>query len=94
MTKYEQHQAICKELNNIYISKNKDYGNGFSDMYKRIGPITALTRIGDKYNRYENLTVRAKERLVKNESVEDTLLDMANYCIMTIIEMRESNEDL
>ena len=48
---------------------------------KKYGPIAGLVRISDKFNRLENLLM-GNDAKVKDERVEDTLLDLANYCIM------------
>ena len=37
----------------------------------------------DKMNRLESLV--NKKAMVKNESIKDTLLDLANYAIMTVM---------
>lgn len=86
----EQHKALCRYLTDTYEKKNADYGNSFGDMFAELGIITAITRIGDKYNRIKTL---AKNQMihVKGETVTDTLLDMANYCIMTVIEIAKQN---
>lgn len=89
MTKAEQHAGICLELNETYQKKNHDYGDSFADTYQKLGIISAVTRITDKVNRLTGLcTKSAAERQVLDESIEDTLLDTANYCIMTVMEMR------
>jgi len=86
--KAEKHKEICERLNQIYQAKNKDYGNSFSEMYKKLGIISAVTRIGDKYHRLENLCNKPEsERQIKDESIKDTLMDLANYAIMTVIEL-------
>ena len=41
--------------------------------------------MNDKMERIESLM--NKESLVKDESIKDTLLDMANYAIMTVMWM-------
>lgn len=94
--RYKRHKEILLNLHKTYISKNKDYGNSFSEMYRELGCITALTRIGDKYNRLKSLMKKSEaERLVKDEAITDTLLDMANYAIMTVIEIEaQKNEKL
>lgn len=93
MNNIEQHKKICAELSETYEKKNHDYGNSFSETYEKLGIISAVTRIADKNNRLVNLC--SKEAKV-DESIEDTLLDMANYCIMTVMEMRQekANEDM
>ncbi|MGJ0908874.1 DUF1599 domain-containing protein [Clostridium botulinum] len=82
--KYEIHQEICEELNKIYKNKNHDYGDSFGETYKKLGIISAVTRITDKVNRLQSLCT--KDALV-DESIKDTLMDLANYSIMTLIEL-------
>lgn len=84
----ERHGELCGYLTETYEKKNADYGNSFGDMFSELGIITAVTRIGDKFNRIKNL-VKNPTINVKDESVIDTLLDMANYCIMTVIEIEK-----
>lgn len=89
MTNCERHSQICKELTDIYEKKNHDYGDSFHNTFTKLGIISAITRICDKYQRIEALCTKSKEdQMVKGESIEDTLIDMANYCIMTIMEIR------
>jgi hypothetical protein len=83
------HAGICAELTNTYRKKNADYGNSFSKAVEKYGLVSALTRISDKFNRLESLILH-KEQEVKDESVQDTLLDLANYCIMTVMEIRKN----
>lgn len=86
--KVARHLEIAKALNQLYDSKGQDYGDSFGETYRKLGIISALTRISDKYNRLISLATKPEEeRKVKDESIQDTLLDMANYCIMTVIEM-------
>ena len=84
--KYADHMRICMNLNDIYIQKNKAYGNSFSDTFEKLGIISAITRITDKYNRLVNLATYSNIN-IGDESIKDTLLDMANYCIMTYMEL-------
>ncbi|MBE1306013.1 DUF1599 domain-containing protein [Clostridium botulinum] len=85
--KSQRHKEICKQLNKIYESKNHDYGDSFGETYKNLGIISAVTRITDKVNRLQSLCI--KEHKVKDESIKDTLKDLANYTIMTLIELKE-----
>lgn len=94
MNRIERHFEIVTALNQLYASKNSDYGNSFGETYQKLGIISALTRISDKYNRLISLATKPEEeRKVKDESIQDTLLDMANYCIMTVIEMEVEKEN-
>ena len=51
MNKIERHRDICKELNDLYIQKNRAYGDSIGETYEKLGIISAVTRITDKYNR-------------------------------------------
>lgn len=93
--KVARHLEIAKALNQLYDSKGHDYGDSFGETYQKLGIISALTRISDKYNRLISLATKPEEeRKVKDESIQDTLLDMANYCIMTVIEMETEKKYL
>lgn len=94
MNRVQKHRDICEELNKVYEQKNHDYGNSFGETFDKLGIISAVTRISDKYNRLCALAIKPEEeRKVKDESITDTLLDMANYCIMTVIEMHKDVND-
>lgn len=87
MDKRVKHLNICKELNEMYIKKNSDYGDSVGELYSKLGDISLLTRISDKYNRLMNIfTNSEKEKNINYESVEDSIRDMANYCIIWLLE--------
>ena len=91
MTNYvKEFQEITKQMSEIYERKNTDYGNSFAVSVQKYGLIAALTRISDKFNRMENL-ILTRNQQVNDESLSDTLLDLATYCIMTTIELNNSN---
>lgn len=90
MDSIKEFRNITKGMSDLYEKKNSDYGDSFSKSFSKYGKISALTRIGDKFNRLESLML-GNVRKVKDEKIEDTLLDMANYCIMTIIELKKKN---
>lgn len=79
---------VSRELDALYEKKNNAYGNSFGEMFEKLGVISAVTRISDKYNRLCNL-VKNPDIDNLGESLEDTLKDMASYCIMTIMELRK-----
>lgn len=91
MNKIYEHKKICDELNETYKKKNADYGDSVGELYAKLGDITLLTRISDKYNRLMNLLDPNNDREVNYESVDDTILDMANYCIIWLMERRVKN---
>ena len=85
-SKIEKHQKICEELNALYAKKNHDYGDSFHLSFVEEGMAMARIRIGDKFNRFKNLSRNNKQE-VNDESIRDTLIDLANYAILTILEM-------
>lgn len=89
MNKIERHAQICDELNDLYERKNKDYGDAFHKSFIEEGMAMSRIRLGDKLNRFKTLTRNPDNQAVQDESVRDTLIDLANYAIMTIIEMEE-----
>lgn len=93
MTNTDRHAAICGELTALYERKNHDYGGSFHRSFLEHGMMIPLIRLEDKLNRL-NALCRAGQYLVKGESVRDTLLDLANYAVMTMMELEEAeNED-
>ena len=79
-------KEITDEMNALYERKNHDYGNSFSETYRKLGVISATTRMLDKMNRVVSLVTKDKQE-VKDESLRDTLIDLANYAVMTIMEL-------
>ena len=83
------HENICKELTRIYAKKNNDYGDSYSILRKEYEN-QILVRIFDKYNRLKTLKSGVSQQ-VNDESIRDSLLDLANYCIMELVEMEEED---
>lgn len=86
MTQVEHFRKVADELGNLYEAKNRAYGNSFGETFQKLGIISAVTRISDKFNRLCNLATNPD---IDNlgESLDDTLRDLASYCIMTLIEL-------
>lgn len=80
------HRKICDEINDLYAKKNHDYGDSFGQSFREEGLAMARIRLGDKFNRFKTLS-RNPEQKVNDESIRDTLIDLANYAIMTVLEM-------
>ncbi|WP_085829046.1 DUF1599 domain-containing protein [Clostridium massiliodielmoense] len=92
MDKVQKHKEICERLNGIYKDKNHDYGDSFSETFQKLGIVSAVTRITDKVNRLQSLST--KKQKVNDESIYDTLRDLANYSIMTLIQLEmEENKN-
>lgn len=84
----ERHADICKEINALYAKKNHDYGDSFHQTFLEEGLAMARIRLGDKLSRFNTLTKSGGQQ-VNDESIRDTLIDLANYAIMTVMELDE-----
>ena len=88
--KVQMFRDITKKMADLYARKNHDYGDSFGRSWNKFGMVSALIRMEDKFNRLESLLKKNGEAQV-NESIEDTLMDLANYAVMSIIEMQPKN---
>lgn len=75
-------------------AKNADYGNSFNKSIDKFGYVSAFSRIEDKLSRAMNLIEVGKAE-VEDEAIEDSLIDAANYLIMTAddIKQRKNKKD-
>lgn len=85
MDKIRKFEEITHNMLETYKRKNADYGDSFGESVEELGIVSAITRISDKCNRLKSLVKNSAK--VSDESMEDTLLDLANYAVMTLIEM-------
>lgn len=86
MDKQQEFKNITTEMAELYEKKNHDYGDAFGQTFAELGIISAVTRISDKTNRLKSLATKAQR--VDDERIEDTLMDLANYAVMTLIELK------
>lgn len=91
MNKVEKHAQICMKLNELYARKNADYGDSFGKSFTEYGLTMACIRLEDKLNRIKSLTKQAAQ--VSDESIVDTLMDLANYSIMTLVELGQGEPE-
>lgn len=85
--KTELHKATLDEMHELYKRKNADYGDSFAQLRKRY-PNFVCMRLFDKLNRLDTLIQPGYEAKVTDEKLEDTLMDIANYAVMEIVERR------
>lgn len=90
MDKIQRHQELLNTMHELYITKNHDYGDSVYDTYLKYGLTSFLVRLEDKLNRAR--TISQKKQLVKDEKIKDTLLDLANYAILAVLEL-EGEQD-
>lgn len=96
-TPYEQkYMDVINKLKETFLKKNHDYGSSVKKNYdkfeaygKNEGLKYVFGRIAEKHDRLENLIYGAHTNQVTDESVEDTLLDMANYAILAAVSIQE-----
>ena len=88
MNKIEKHKELLDYLHNLYITKNHDYGDSVHDTYEKYGLTSFLVRMEDKLNRIRTLNKNINDIQVPAEKIEDTLLDLANYAILAVLELK------
>ena len=92
-----RHKEICDGLNELYARKNHDYGDQLSYHFRRgRSRYVSYPFGGDKFSRFKTLSRLScndrDQQQVTDESIRDTLLDLANYAIMTVLEMDTPDE--
>ena len=89
----ERHSEVLALLHEIYIQKNKRYGNSANRTFKKFGALSYAIRLSDKMERFTELV---KDPSLDNrdtdESIIDTLLDLANYAIMAVMDLTEKDD--
>jgi hypothetical protein len=96
LAELEREYAKCVQISR---AKNTDYAQGADPFANfRLATLVGMTeeagiliRMTDKLKRAANLIQSGKEAAVKDESVEDTLRDLANYAIILLLFRREQS---
>ena len=83
-------KSITDKMCDIYKQKNSDYGNSFSNLFKECGMTYAYGHMAEKLERVKSLM--KDEAKVNGESMRDSLLDLANYAILTIMELDKTRK--
>jgi transcriptional regulator of heat shock response len=86
------HKQILNEMHDTYKRKNADYGNSFEEQFKEYGLLSVLIRLDDKMRRLKQLS--KNEAQVKDESLRDTLMDLCNYSVMSVMELDKGSNDV
>lgn len=81
-----------EKLAEVYVAKNKDYGDSFTRSLDKRGIIASIVRMEDKMNRIDSLYDKPTTEV--DESLVDSLEDLANYAIMTAIWLEKQVEDI
>jgi len=81
-------EEVLAEMLQTFLKKNHDYGNSFAKTFSEFGLVSAVVRMNDKMERLKSL-LKAQAKV--DESVRDTLMDLANYSVMTVMELDKRN---
>ena len=81
-TNVEEFVCICSDMCNLYAKKNHDYGDSFNKGMDTIGMAYGIGRLYDKMNRI--ITLSKVKAEVNDENIQDTLIDLACYSVMTL----------
>lgn len=76
------HSETLRQMRDLYLRKNQDYGNSAHKTCLEFGIEALAVRVADKLSRLTSLMEKGKAQKVQGESIQDTLLDAANYLVM------------
>ena len=79
-------------LADVLNQKNLAYGDSFSKSLDEDGLLVLKIRLGDKFNRISSL-IKRDELKENDESLENTLLDLAGYSILGLKWLKEHEND-
>jgi hypothetical protein len=93
--------AILKRMGEIHDKKRADYASNDDALgnfreANKLGISTlqsVMIRLTDKYTRACNLTRKGTAE-VKDETLKDTLIDLANYAVLALLAMDDDEEDI
>lgn len=92
-TDHTRHEDITTELYMIFDEKDSKYGKSFEQSVKEFGLVSAVIRMSDKMNRLKNIVMDEINMDDNDESTRDTLLDLANYAILSVMQLDKWNEE-
>ena len=100
---HEEFFSLIKQMCDTFLAKNSDYaGSDAADMMKNFMACQEFgikmsdgiaTRMSDKIMRMQNL-MRTRTQKVKDESLIDTVVDLANYCLLLTIALKREGPKL
>ena len=82
---------LTKQMLETFKKKNADYGDSTTQTFKEFGLTSYAIRLNDKLNRIKSFCKKG-ELEVRDESVIDTLMDMASYCLLAVIDIKNQKE--
>lgn len=92
-------KSITGEMTRLFEIKNKNYGNSFSKQFEEYGLTSVCIRLEDKLNRLKSLNKQLQDSQngitdvnIDDESIKDTLIDLANYSVLAIMELNKEDK--
>ena len=86
----DRFKEITDKMFETFKAKNHDYGSSFSNLFKECGMTYAYGHMAEKLERVKSLM--KDDAKVKGESMKDSLYDLANYAILTIMELEKTEK--
>ena len=83
-------KSITDKMFETFKAKNHDYGSSFSNLFKECGMTYAYGHMAEKLERVKSLM--NDEAKVNGDGMKDSLLDLANYAILTIMELDKTRK--
>lgn len=87
----EHFSEVTNSLVSLYAEKNKRYGGSFAKQAREFGMTVSVIRLSDKMERLKYLCKHLEDN-GGDESMRDTLMDLASYAIMSIMVLDEKEE--
>ena len=89
-TDADRFKEITDKMFETFKAKSHDYGSSFSNLFKECGMTYAYGHMAEKLERVKSLM--KDDAKVKGESMKDSLYDLANYAILTIMELEKKEK--
>lgn len=87
----DRFKEITDKMFETFKAKNHDYGSSFSNLFKECGMTYAYGHMAEKLERVKSLM--KDEAKVKGEGMKDSLYDLANYAILTVMEIDKNEKE-
>lgn len=87
-------EQLANQLIDTQKRKNADYGSSFDQTLNEFGLVASATRMSDKFNRFKSLMRYGSTAQVEDEKIEDTLMDLAAYAIMTVEWIKKNHHEI
>lgn len=76
-------QHVAQQMVDLQTKKNSDYGNAYYENLDEENLAAARIAIGNKWRRFKNISIKQENAQI-DEKLEDTLIDLAAYALMTV----------